>query len=301
MNHQVAGCLHEMNDMGLDEFVSSKEGALNVIEQLRGGVAARWDYTMIRPYLLALVNRCATEEIYQAYSIPTGLTIQRARKLENKIWPTVVNELGHPPPEKTLTYGRCHQPGNPLLYCSLYGETALAEVRAEMGEQYVISTFSVPEGFRIIHIGDIDYYRRTFQPSIGSAEPESSKRYEALLDRENDWVIPALIDAFLADEFIKPATTQTDYKITSAFADILFNLLHQSEKIDAVMYPSVAFREGSNFAVRSDAYKSKLRLVEAETEIIEITENIGYGIYGLNHLAKLNPVASGSTLNWQKL
>jgi hypothetical protein len=290
-----------MNDIGLDEFVSSKEGALNVIEQLRGGVAARWNYTMIRSFLLALVNRCATKEIYQIYSFPKSFTIQRAIKLENKVWPTIVDELGHPPPEKTLTNGRCHQRGNPLLYCSLYGETALAELRAEMGEQYVISSFSVPEGFRVIHIGDFDYYRRTFQASIGSAEPESSKRYEALRDKGDEWVIPALIDAFLADEFIKPATSQTDYKITSAFTDILLNLLHQSDKVDAIMYPSVAFREGANFAVRPEAYKSKLKLVEEETKIIGVTENLGYGIYGLNHLAKLNPVVSGSKLDWQKL
>jgi hypothetical protein len=248
---------------------------------------------------LALVNRCAASDIYQIYSFPEVLTIQRARKLGNKIWPTKVDELGHLPSERVIDNGRCHQRGKPLLYCSLYGETALAEVRAEKGEQYVIATFSVPVGFSVIRIGDFDYYRRTFQTSIGSAEQESSKRYIALRDRGDDWLIPALIDAFLADEFIKPAITQTDYKITSAFADILLNHLHQSEKVDAIMYPSVAFREGANFAVRPEAYKTKLKLIESETIIVEITEHLGYGIYGLSQLAKLSPVNNESRLIWK--
>ncbi len=302
MSQQVAGCLHEMNEMGLDEFVSTKEGALNVIEQLRGGVASRFDYSMIRAHLSALVKRCATNNIYQVYSIPAGLTIHRAIKKEkHKVWPPpTASDLGHPPPDETITNGRCHQQGKPLLYCSLYEETALAEIRAELGELYVISTFSLQKGFRVIRIGDFDYYRRTFRTSIGGAKPESSKRYKALRDSGEDWLIPALIDAFLADEFIKPATTQTDYKITSSFADILLNDLPKSEKIDAIMYPSVAFREGVNFAVRTEAYKSKLKLVNADSKIIEITDVVGYGIFGWKLLATLNSINSEGRLDWER-
>lgn len=299
MSHQVAGCLHEMNEMGLDEFVSSKEGALNVIEQLRGGVASRWDYSMIRECLFALVNMGAAKNIYQIYSMPKELIIRRAIRLENKIWPTTIEKLGHPPLDKVHSSGRCHQRGEAMLYCSLYEKTALSEIRAEMGEQYVISTFILPEGFCVIRIGDFDYYRRTYRTSIGDAEPESKKHYEALLNSGEDWLIPALIDAFLADEFIKPATTQTDYKITSAFADILLNDLHKSEKIDAIIYPSVAFREGVNFAVRPEAYVSKLKLVNAESKIIEITDVVGYGIFCWKQLATLNSISSDGHLNWE--
>lgn len=296
MNQQFPGYLFEMNNMGLEQFVSTKEGALNVIEQLRGGAKARLEYGQIRAYISAL----AKYSVYKTYSLPKELCIHRARKLpENKEWFSSVAELGHPSVIETTAHGRCHQPGHPLCYCSLYEDTALAEVNAELGERYVISTFTIPKDIVFIPIGEFDYYRRTGRTYIGHKITESAKDYEEVLARE-DWAVSALIDAFLADEFIKPATTNTDYKITSAFSDVLLSGdLNPSKQIDAIVYPSVAFREGMNFAILPKAYESKTKLVEVETKIIKITDVIGYGIFESQLLHKLISVSSEGLLNWE--
>ena len=79
-----------------------------------------------------------------------------------------------------------------------------------MKEQYVISTFEIPKDSLLIPIGDLDSYRRVGQTRLGQAFEQSVKRYQDILARR-DWAIFALFDAFLADEFIKPAITETDY------------------------------------------------------------------------------------------
>jgi hypothetical protein len=105
----------------------------------------------------------------------------------------------------------------------------------------------------------------------------------------------------LADEFIKQATTQTDYKITSALSDVLLNGdLNPCTPIDALIYPSVAFREGMNFAVLPESYKSKMKLVEEETKIIRITDVLGYGIFDYRSLASLKSVSTEGRLEWER-
>lgn len=216
------------------------EGVREIIEQLRGGAKRRLSYGQIRAFMSAW----AKNGVYQTYSIPVEHTVHRARRLENEKWPELADNLGPPTPEKTITYGRCHQPKHPLCYCSLYEDTALAEVNAEVGEHYVISTFTMPKSIVLIPVGELDYFRRTGRTYIGHENPQSAKPYEEARGEE-DWVVAALIDAFLADEFIKQATTQTDYKITSALSDVLLNGdLKPCTPIDAIVYPSVAFREG---------------------------------------------------------
>jgi hypothetical protein len=148
---------HYVEDTGmLDEVLS-------VIEQLRGGAKICLPYGTIR----ALMSGWAEYGVYQVYSIPKELSVHRARRLENKKWFEFAEDLGPPIPEKTISYGRCHQPKHPLCYCSLDEDTALAEVNAEVGEQYAISTFTMPKDIHLIPVGELDYYRRTGRTYIG--------------------------------------------------------------------------------------------------------------------------------------
>jgi hypothetical protein len=266
-----------------------------IIERLRGSAKSQMSSNEIR----AFVSELARRGTYQTYSLPADLSIHRARQINDKKWFASEVDLRAPPPEKVIDYGRCHSPGRPLCYCSLYVDIALAEVKAKMGEYYVISTFMMSKGSVLIPVGDLDFFRRTGQTYIGHGTGESAKPYENL-DHE-DWVVSALIDAFLADEFIKP-TDQADYKITSVISDVLLNGdLNPRTPIDAIIYPSVAFREGRNFAVLPGAHMSKIRLVEDETKIIEITDVLGYGIFDYRILATLKSVSSDGCLNWESV
>ena len=80
---------------------------------------------------------------------------------------------------------------------------------------------------------------------------------------------------------------------------MLFNGDHRSEPVNAIIYPSVAFRAGVNFAIQPEAYQSKMKLVETETNIIEITDVVGYGIYGRSRVATLKSVNSAGLLDWK--
>ena len=279
----------------------TKEGALDIIERLRGGAKSRLPYDQIRLIVSMIMSASARHGVYQPYRIPTELPIHRVRPLERRgEWFRSRADLGHPPPDKTLDYGRCHQPKRPVGYWALYYEdTALAEVRAELGQQYLISTFTMPTGSLLLPVGELDYFRRTGRTYLGEAVERSAKIYKEVLDRE-DWALFALFDAFLAEEFIRPAVTPTDYRITSATADVLFNCdLKLPALIDAIIYPSVAFREGTNFAVRPEAFNSKMKPVEAETKIIEITDVFGYGIFAWRVLATLKLVNADESLSWE--
>lgn len=267
------------------------------MERLRGGAKYRWSYKRIRSYAFKLADKFG---IYQVYSnLPENLEVCRARFLKNNEPPKSVDDLGPPKSEDTPRYGRCSQPNSPVCYCSLYEDTALAEINAELGKQYVISTFSLPQNMVLIPIGEFDYYRRTGETYIGSAIPESKKPYKEALEG-NDWSVVALVDAFLSDEFIMRATTNADYKITSAFSDVLLNGdMKPSNPIDGIIYPSVAFRHGLNFAIQPEAYRSKMILVEAETHIVEITEVLGYGIFEWQKVATIKSVNPEGLIVWE--
>jgi hypothetical protein len=273
------------------------EGVREIIERLRGGATSRLSYDQIRGRISVL----ARHGMYQTYKIPNDLPIQRARWIKDKKWFASEEDLGPPPPEATIDYGRCHQPKRPVCYCSLNGDTALAEITGELGEHYAISTYIMPKGTVIVPVGELDCVRRTGQTYIGHGNPDAANPYLDALDKE-DGIVPALIDAFLADEFSKPATTWTDYKITSAFADVLLNgELNPRLPMDAIIYPSVRFREGKNFAILPEVHKSKMQLVVTETKIIEITDVLGYGIFGHRTLATLRSTGTDRRLIWEKV
>lgn len=166
-----------------------------------------------------------------------------------------------------------------------------------MGEIYTISTFVVPQDALVIGIGDFDCYRRTGRTYVGSAECDSGKAYGELPDDE--WEVASLIDAFIADEFLKNQS-EADYGLTSA----LFHILSQQKlksggTVDMVQYPSVAFPKGENFAIPLGILTGKMRLSVSECLMIKIKENLGYGIVSYQKLATLEAVRGEGALEWK--
>ena len=277
-----------------EEISRTKEEVLNIINQLRDVGESSLEYKEIRK----LASELANEGIYQTYLLPAELRVYRARFLGNPAKDKkcfTLNDLVPPQPAETHGYGRCNQPSRPVCYCSRHEGIALAEVKAKLGEQYVISTFDVAKDIRLLPIGEFDWFRRTGETYLGQENPHSARAYEDALDAE-DGLIRAVIDAFLADEFIK---RKGNFMITSAFSDVLLNGdLRPKNPIGAIVYPSVAFRGGLNFAILPGAFYSKMKLVEAETKIIKINEAVGYEIYDCEVMATLRSYNSDGVLIW---
>lgn len=135
-------------------------------------------------------------------------------------------------------------------------------------------------------IGEIDYCRRWERSYFGE-----KKSYEIintnLLNNLNDQnsLRAALVDAFFASCFSDAAICDKDYKITSAIADVIL----EPNELDGIAYPSVAHRGGLNFAIKPAAFKAKMRVKSCS--LVEITDDLGYGIYGrklVKHTEKIN-------------
>lgn len=244
----------------------------------------------------ALVER---HGVHQSHSIPAQpeSTLFRVRHLRQGEKPRAAKELGPREPAETNDHGRCHWPGNPLCYCALYEDTALAEIGAEIDQRYVVATYKVTGDLIVLPIGDLDWFRRTGYTQLGSAHPATSEPYREACDG-NDGILKQLVDAFFADEFIKPASSPSDYRLTSALCNVLFDAPWNKSPIDAIFYPSVAFRAGSNFAIRPMAVKNKLALVKKETKIIVVKDVLGYGVFETEIETVLKSVSAVGELEW---
>jgi RES domain-containing protein len=119
------------------------------------------------------------------------------------------------------------------------------------------------------------------------------------MQRGEKWDGIALLDAFFAEEFIERARSQADYRVTSAFCDILRKEYGSGARLDAIMYPSVAFRTGFNVAIIPEAEKGKLQLLPGETKLIRVTDVLGYGMYQCETLFTLSRVREDGSLDWK--
>jgi hypothetical protein len=227
----------------LERHLSTRSGCLDFVEQLRGGGKRRWPIPHLEFVVRAFVYRHGVG-VYRPYEIP-DLTLHRARKLEGKEPFKHVSDLGSPPAEYATGYGRCHIPQKPVCYCSLYEDTALAEIYAEPGQRYVIATYKFSQSLVVLPIGEFDYFRRTGASYLGSAEPSTLNHYQKIINGDDGEVVllRQLVDAYFAEEFISPVSSNSDYKLTAVLSSILFDL-PVGDPFNAIFYPSVAFRGG---------------------------------------------------------
>lgn len=284
MTNSDDGTIHTTNRAGLLEFVSVRDGLLQVIEQIRGGGKNRLDYNVIKDMVSVLGEKAG--EIYQVYELPKGLTVLRVRSFD---YPTdkgkyALADLGPPPHEKLHEYGRCNRPNIPVFYTSLYEDIALSEVYAERGKYYLVAEYEVSEQTRLIPIGELDTYRRTGDTFLGNSANCAHDLYKRII--ESGDMDALIIDAFFSEEFIKPIARNSDYSVTSAFSGILFGVQGKDGPPDGLLYPSVAFRGGYNFVFSVEAHQAKLKLKSAR--VIKVVNDLGFGIYEYKIIEKID-------------
>lgn len=298
------GQVYELIPNNLIDFASSLDGLRNLIEGLRGGMKFHYGFDEIRIHVDAMVRACCGN-CYGSYAIPAPFAFVRARRHDDpgQLYREAC-DLGAPRREDIKKFGRCNVPNQPVLYCSLYPETALSELDAQREEVFTLASYAVQPEKKIYacHVGEIDYYRRTYETYFGRRNEGNTRRLQAL-ETAAQWDSQCLLDAFLAEEFISPAKSQADYRVTSAFCDLLWKA--NGSDLDAIMYPSVAFREGKNFALHVKAAENKLELLSMEsrhengevTRVVRVDDVLGYGIYRVTEIARLHSIYEGN-LKW---
>jgi hypothetical protein len=295
------GHLHTIDQIGLHDFVNDREGALSIIEQLRGGANQRWSFDLVLCAITALFEQHGQN---QSYKLPANekLTVLRARKLESDhraAWPSSANQLGPRDAQSIDNYGRCHRPKpkQSIGYFAFYEQIALSEIDAQQGDCIVIATYQLIDELITVPIGELDYFRRTGETYLGSLNEKAKDAYSSTL-KNIDENLRSFVDAFFAEEFIKPASTVSDYKITAALSELVLNHPGLSEPVDAIFYPSVAFRAGYNLAVQANAVTGKMKLLVAETKIVKVREVLGYGIFETDELSNLKEINKDAQLIW---
>lgn len=216
-------------------------------------------------------------------TIQSGHVIFRGRTVEPKSLLATVDEF-YAPQAQHAKAQRASGIGESVFYGADKDETVLAEIRAKTGQSINIAAFSVKVGCEITAhtIGEIDHYRRWRRSRF--LPPDVAQHAEQVLAELHPNVALAiqLVDAFLADHFSRSG--EEAYRVTNLIAREFFS----AQSIDAIVYPSVAFTGGTNYAIKNAVSKEKLE-VKASTAI-EILDDYGYGSYrgGRFGLAKID-------------
>ena len=161
------------------------------------------------------------------------------------------------------------------MYASSNLETVLSELAVQVDEWVQIIKIRKKDGVAIkcTVVGDIDHVRRHGRSSLGGDGFTAAiqQYWDSLSEVER--LRLNLTDAFVADRFRSLARYSSDYKVTSTFSSVIF-----AQGFDAFYYPSVGHLGGWNIAISDEAFKRGFDVLESE--VIEVFDSPGYGIYG---------------------
>jgi len=213
-----------------------------------------------------------------------------------------VSQMSCRDPSDVKDYGRCHRPSVAVYYGANNLDTVLSELSPEVGDRVHVAVSRPKTNAEIVltAIGEIDHVRRYNRALIGNEETLAIIR--GLLDnvKSDSDLRKILLDAFMADLFLAPASRASEYKATSALGDIIFSASKDGRSIlDGFAYPSVAHRGGMNFAIHRSAVLAKMEVIHCMA--FEIIESLGYGIYGRKQYAKSKSIASDGAIEWERL
>ena len=162
-------------------------------------------------------------------------------------------EMGTPPPEKTLSGGRANPPGIPFLYLSDNLETAVSEVRPWKGATASVATFQTLKEIRLIDLTADFYIDDPFAYGEELQFVVSDNRLLRRLGRE-------------LSKPVNPLKTSIEYVPTQYVTEIIRNL-----EYDGMIYPS-ALGKGKNIVLFDES------VVRCEDVNLYQVKSVGYNI-----------------------
>lgn len=274
------------------------QAVLALTEQLAGGSRLRLPWPQIRQILDDLTEG----HFWLGYPMPADWGIFRGRIENNTKLFDNVSHLSYRKSEDIKDYGRCHQPTVSIFYGANNLDTVLSELSPEIGDRIHVAVAKPIKSEEVVltAIGEIEHVRRYGRALIGNDESRSIiQKFLDNIKSETD--LKALfLDAFMSDLFVTPASQWSDYKATSALSDIILSAEREGKPIlDGFAYPSVAHRGGMNFAIRGARFAEHMKIYQCMA--FEITDYLGFGIYGRTQYAKSKAVAEDGTIEWESI
>lgn len=259
------------------------ESTLSIIERFNGGLEKNLDLNTISK----LLKNISEKQTFIGTDIPDSSLMYRCRLLNHDTPFENINELTVRKKENITDYGRCHSPGEEILYASTTLNTALSEIGVDKGQKVQLLIFKKKKKSNIVitAIGEIDHLRRNGKLFFDS--PERLRDIKKSLEELS--VLEALriklTDAFIADFFRKEVKYPYEYKVTSTYSK---NILENG--FDGFYYPSVAHKGGFNIAIKKECFDKEFEIVDSS--VLKINNSLGYGIYSTEKLFSMNKISN---------
>lgn len=190
-------------------------------------------------------------------------------------------------------YGRCSQPNQEIFYAGWNLPTALAEVRARVGDVVQVAVVRVAPWHELpCHtIGELQSLYHSGGSLLNARSSEIFWRTQ--MSRKQDVANDVFVDSVLANEFsrIVDDGNHEDYFLSSAVSARLMS------SGGGLMYPSVASKQNINIAVTSDAFNKHFEVLGCF--VLRVKQAVGYSLYAYEILDSSFSVASDGTFDWK--
>lgn len=257
------------------------------VELLRGSHLKRYSIEAIRELLSPIVE--VHEQVL--LDLGPGTILHRARRCAPGQSFFDLPEMIYPPSDRTAI-GRANLANKPTLYASANQHTAFDEIGASPGDKIQLIairpvpgdpllTFIVGEYQSIFNSGGSLVKSQKLEQFIGFRIRTSS------LEAKNEQLF---VDGFLAEAFRRDVKRAHDYLTTAVFSQILF------ERGLSITYPSVETPHGINIGIPKSVFDIRCEVIA--TQVVEITDYFGYGIYRWKQVAVSNDFDANGKVSW---
>lgn len=189
------------------------------------------------------------------------LRLHRARRITPA--PTLLAEIGAPPPAKVLSDQRCNRVGESLFYCSSARNAPFFEIHAQVGDHLVLSEWRTTQRVTVNHVG----YTHSNFGRLGSAR--STPSWGPPIPPTHASERTRMIDEFFSSLFSVDVHEGQEhlYKATIAMTEVLIPepSAPGAFRFDGLMYPTMSMQGNcENFALKAEFVARGVSFVKAE-------------------------------------
>ena len=263
------------NDKHLYNYPEYIEYALGKIKEINTSEISFYDLTKtIRNYIGGIP---VVENTFKA-----GTYVARARTKSNGLPYKNLSEITLRDKKYVTSFGRAHRPNRAVFYCATDPEVAIKESTqwhiTDLGvliNRKMLKDYNPHRRFVTVSIWKVKEDLKLASLFLNDKAMESNSRVKYFGENiksqnNNNWnenILKSnnLILKFFCDEYAKSEIKQeSDYFLSSYYANEIHTLSENTGMIDGVVYPSVAHQfRGENFAITELAYRKKLEFVKA--------------------------------------
>lgn len=256
-------------------------------EQLRGAHLRRHSAEAIRGMLEPLV--AIQEQLLM--DLGPGTVLHRSRKCEASQRFNTLTAMIYPPVEKA-GLGRANLQNQPALYTSGNFHTTLDEIAAQPGD--LVQTIAIrplkDRQLRAFLGGEFQSVYNSGNSLVGYRKHEQFLQSRLQQLSVEDRAEQLFVDGFFAEAFRREAKRPQEYLPTAVFAS------HLASRNLAIAYPSVETPHGINVAMASKLFDQTCEVIESQ--LVEITDYFGFGVYRWKQIAVSNSFAPNGDIQW---